>query len=67
MNNSFTLCKVCIHYNPIKKTCVKSVAGATRGNLVHNPIWTVRLDEKQCGVEAKWFKEIPPQDEFFDM
>jgi hypothetical protein len=59
------LCKLCIHYNPIKKTCVKYIPTVKppKNNLAE----TVRLDEKQCGPQAKWFKSNPVEDEFFDM
>lgn len=26
--SSFTLCRVCIHFNPANKTCLKEVTGA---------------------------------------
>jgi len=54
--SSFTLCRVCIHFNPVNKTCVKAVTGASRG---HERAVAVRLDPKKCGIEAKWFETTP--------
>jgi hypothetical protein len=62
--SSFTLCRVCIHFNPVNKTCVKSVIGASRG---HERAVAVRLDPKQCGIEAKWFAEASKKDDILDM
>jgi len=57
--SSFTLCRVCIHFNPVNKTCVKAV-GPERATAV-------RLDPKKCGIEAKWFVEAPKKDDIFDL
>ena len=65
--SSFTLCRVCIHFNPVNKTCVKSVIGASPGKIIHQSAVAVRLDKDQCGVEAKWFTEFPKKDDIFDL
>ena len=65
--SSFTLCRVCIHFNPVNKTCVKAVIGASRGQIHHANAKSVRLDNKQCGIEAKWFVERPKTNDIFDL
>lgn len=65
--SSFTLCRVCIHFNPANKTCVKAVTGASRGHIQHAQATTVRLDKNKCGIDAKWFVEIPKTDDVFDL
>jgi hypothetical protein len=57
--SSFTLCRVCIHFNPVNKTCVKSVG--------HERAVTVRLDPKKCGIKAKWFETTPMVDYVLDL
>ena len=57
--SSFTLCRVCIHFNPVNKTCVKAV-GPERAVAV-------RLDPKKCGIEAKWFETTPMVDDALDL
>jgi hypothetical protein len=61
--SSFTLCRVCIHFNPVNKTCVKAVT-TTRG---HERALAVRLDPKKCGIEAKWFETTPMVDDALDL
>ena len=65
--SSFTLCRVCIHFNPVNKTCVKSVIGASRGKITHERAVSARLDNNKCGIEAKWFTEFPKKDDLLDM
>jgi len=51
----------------IHKTCVKAVTGASRGQIHHANAKSVRLDNTQCGIEAKWFVEIPKKNDLLDM
>jgi hypothetical protein len=56
------MCKVCIYYNPIEKTCVQSVIAVSPGKIHHDYAKFVRLDQKRCGHKGAWFMGILGQD-----
>lgn len=60
------LCKVCFHYNHGDKTCGRSVIAVNKGKLYHDYAKTVRLDDKRCGPQGKWYKETSPADELME-
>lgn len=66
-----SLCKVCIYYNQIDKTCTRSVGRENKAKYV-------RLDKKLCGPSGKWFgvvigpdglakKALTPVEVIFDL
>ena len=57
--NSFGLCRSCIYYRPVEKVCVRSTIKIELRNyeINYSLADSVRLDEKKCGLEAKWFKK----------
>lgn len=52
------LCKVCLHYNHIDKTCARSVVAAKKGEIHHDYAKSVRFDKTRCGPQGKWFTEV---------
>jgi hypothetical protein len=64
-----TLCKVCFHYNPVDKTCGRSVVAVNKTEVHHDYAKSVRLDKNRCGPKGKWFvgfSEKSSIDELFD-
>ena len=64
-----TLCKVCFHYNPVDKTCGRSVVAVGKERVHHDYAKSVRLDKNRCGPKGKWFvgfSEKSPIDELFE-
>jgi len=63
------LCKACFHYNPVDKTCGRSVVAVSNGSVHHDYAKAVRLDKKRCGPAGKWFVEAKGRthiDELFE-
>jgi hypothetical protein len=63
------LCKVCFHYNPVDKTCGRSVVAVSKGNIYHDYAKTIRLDKTKCGPQGDWFVDAKNRthiDELFD-
>jgi hypothetical protein len=56
------LCKVCMYYNSVDKTCVRSAVAATPGKIHHDYAKFVRLDKTRCGPQGKWFEGIIGKD-----
>lgn len=58
---SFGLCRMCIYYKPIEKTCSRSVlkSDMRHHEIIFAPVQKVRTDETACGIDALWFTEIP--------
>jgi len=57
--NSFSLCRSCIYYRPLEKVCVRSTHKIEMRHyeITYTLADFVRLDEKKCGLEAKWFEK----------
>jgi len=51
------LCKKCVFYVPLEKTCRASGVAVVKGRVFHDYAKAVRLDPKRCGPDAKLFRE----------
>jgi len=51
------LCKFCLYYNTINKTCSRALVVVSNTELYHDCAKLVRLDKSRCGPQAKWFEE----------
>ena len=53
------LCRLCLFYDPIKKTCSKTVTAISRGVTYYGNAKAARDDPKQCGPSGRLFVARP--------